>query len=314
MLFSRLKTNPLDANLLIDTVGTNEESTSLEEAVEVATQQQQQTNPPVTMDQQLPDLAAKLTNPASSSTDNEDISIHAVDSLDSFQQAKASHNEESYDNLNSAGLIEASYIIEDDEEQESYDNDKQVVNEEGGDEVEASLREELSLIEANARPMDDQALNDFLNKSNTTSFIFANGRYMSKSQFATGSSLHEQSAASSHSSASNQPNQNDTNQVSEEIEDDEEEMGGQGAEQTTMSEDMLRTFDSYVAGEGGNEDEFFLISTPSPYGLGLIGARQLGGSGGEADDGEEEEEDDDDEDEDEVYDQQLHQKPVNMLR
>jgi len=278
--------------LLIDTVGTNEEFTSLEE---VATQQQlQQTNPPVTMDQQLPDLAAKLTNPASSSTANEDISTHAVDSLDSFQQqAKATHNEESYDNLNSAGLIEASYIVEDDEEQESYDNnDKQ---------AEASLREELSLVEANARPMDDQALNDFLNKSNTTSFIFANGRYMSKSQFATGGS------ASSHSSGSNQPNQNDTNLVSEEIEDDEEEAAGQ----TTMSEDMLRTFDSYVAGEGANEDEFFLISTPSPYGL-VVGARQLEASGGEAEEGEDD--DEDDEDEDEVYDQQLHQKPVNMLR
>lgn len=162
--------------------------------------------------------------------------------------------------------------------------------------------------------MDDKALNDFLNKSNTTSFIFSNGRYLSKSQFGQPSSslsnLQEQSQVSSLSNQSTPIEQ----QLSEEIDDDFDTTNEYTSKaHTALTDDHeLRTFDDTDYQDMPNsEDEFFLISTPSPFGMNRPGHHyKVIGNQEEIND----EDDEDENDEDEIDEYDTHHKPVNMLR
>ena len=154
-----------------------------------------------------------------------------------------------------------------------------------------------------------------------SSFIFANGRFLSKNVASSSSS------ASSNQVMSAEPNNLSTysfgneQQISEEIEDDDDEttlkLNAAGIEEAC---DELRTFDDYNSTGGYNEDEFFLISTPSPFNIGAAGHHfhlmDQQDDNEEDDNEEEEEEEEDDDDEDEVndYNQQMPQKPINMLR
>lgn len=160
-----------------------------------------------------------------------------------------------------------------------------------------------------------------MNRSNTTPFIFSNGRYFSGNGNATSSNKTNNggtnSASGSLTNFTNDQNQlssnsfnnsNCENQFSEEIEDDDDDFM---AVKKGMAQDELRTFDDM-----GNEDEFFLISTPATFDrssfLNSHGQSQADNeSDNEIDDGDE---DDEDEDEVEEFNTHVQHKPINTLR
>ena len=159
---------------------------------------------------------------------------------------------------------------------------------------------------------------DFQNKSNVSSFIFANGRFLSKNVASSSSN------ASSNQILPNEPNNLSTysfgndQQISEEIEDDDDDatlkLHAAGKEEGC---DELRTFDDYNSTGGYNEDEFFLISTPSPFNIGAAGHHfhlmEQQDDDDEDDNDDDDEEEEEDEDEVNDYNQQMPQKPINML-
>lgn len=266
--------------------------------------------------------------------------------------------EESYDNLmNQSNCIEASYIIEDDDDNDNS-NEKNAEVENNVEEYDnsnikssnadsppttvvevSSIKEPSSTSSSNInthKPIEENLLNDFLNKSNTTSFIFSNGRYYTKNggnQSSSGSASltnFNQNQNEQNLSSSSFNNSNNDQQLSEEIDDDDDDY--LAAKAQLRDDNELRTFDDYT-----NEDEFFLISTPSPLSLNraalnhtimtISNHRQLQqeqdddenmphhfDDNNENKDKENDEDDDDDEDEINDYNQHVHQKPINMLR
>ena len=126
---------------------------------------------------------------------------------------------------------------------ESYDN---LDNSNSIDAIDASFategEEEETLDKSPDTPTNDNA--DFLSVSNTASFIFSNGRFHNNKAPLQSSSLSGTEFASN----------NEAQQISEEINDDEDDA-------------ELRNYDDEYNAASYGDDEFFLISSPSPIGL-----------------------------------------------
>ena len=228
-------------------------------------------------------------------------------------------HEEIYDNLNVSNPIEASYIIEDDDDEDlkKFQQQQQHLFKLKAD-VDLDMTEDILMM----------------NKSGSLSAHSSNNRFMttsSRNKFSAASSLYFQQQLQQQLNDQNLSSNSFNNQVSEEIED--ESVDQITATNNNNNDDVeLRNYDEDDQC-GQNEDEFFLISTPSPF---MSSSAHLNNNRATLlhnnnyhndhyhdDDEDEDQEDDDEEDEDEdeeededeiVYNQQINGGSGGSLR